>query len=126
MSQSSFIEEKSFSLHQKAWSDTDNWEQHLNDALELFRNDDISLESMSLVAKNNYAAILLDLNYSKQAFDFLRADILHLQEGYANMAIAVAKTDPNNIDQIREFNSRSQELSTTEYAITAYMDWMGL
>lgn len=119
------VEQITYELHQKAWSDMDNWYDHLNEAVQS-SSEAIKLNQANDVVKNNYAALLLELHKNKEAYLFLKDNIFEFKENYANMGIAIAKTNPQDIERIRIYNSKSQELPSKKYAIEAYMDWQGL
>ena len=119
------VEKLSFELHQKAWSDQNNWGKHLESALSITL-EAIQTGKANEIVKNNYAAILLDQQKNQKALTFLKENLFEFKECHSNMAIAIAKTDISNIDEIRFYNKSSQNLPSKEYAIEAYIDWQGL
>lgn len=125
MSELKSIEQKSYELHSSAWSDQLKWGDYLASALKLLMAHPEIL-GVSDVAKNNFAAILLDMQRNTEALYFLKEYLPSLSESHSNMAIAIAKTNVSDIESIRSYNKSSADFPQSDYAITAYIDWQAL
>ncbi len=107
-------------LHQKAWSNYDDFTESLERAVSVCQVAYENGENTPLFI-NNYAAVLLDLRRDEEALSLLRSCNPSFSEYCSNMAIAIAKA-AYDLELIRKWNQAATKQHKQDGAIVAYMD----
>lgn len=119
------LAKESYRIHSLAWKEYDKTKDHLSNALSLlsgaYENGD-----RDNVVVNNLAAVLLDSYQDEKALEVLKVHKPECAEFCLNYAIAIAKTNLADIEEIRKWNKAAANYPKAENAIIAYMDWQAL
>ncbi len=119
------VSKESYLLHSKAWTEYDKSKAYLKSAFEILMGAYKNGEQSNVVV-NNLAAVLLDLYRDDEALHLLKNHKPECSEYCLNYAIALAKQNIADVNEVRKWNKLAASYPKQNHAITAYIDWQAL